>query len=260
MSAVLPQPALRMVRLALDAAGLARAGRAAALPPRQDDLGVLVHAALAGLFGEGAVQPFRVLDETARQVPVLGYTSRGDEELRSHAAAFADPALYAACAWEGLASKPLPELAAGRRLGFELRACPVVRLAGGREVSDKEGKLQPYRAGVEVDAWAHRRFLARETEAVLDREAAYADWLRARMGEAATIETVRLHGFRRLRLVRRGHSSPRQTRVLERPEALLMGNLEVRDATAFHQLLARGLGRHRAFGFGMLLLRPPAPC
>jgi CRISPR system Cascade subunit CasE len=26
---------------------------------------------------------------------------------------------------------------------------------------------------------------------------------------------------------------------------------------AFRALLARGVGRHRAFGFGMLLLRPP---
>jgi len=34
----------------------------------------------------------------------------------------------------------------------------------------------------------------------------------------------------------------------------------VRDPTGFAALLARGVGRHRAFGFGMLLLRPPAAC
>jgi CRISPR system Cascade subunit CasE len=32
----------------------------------------------------------------------------------------------------------------------------------------------------------------------------------------------------------------------------------VADPAAFAQLLARGVGRHRAFGLGMLLLRPSA--
>ncbi|MEE8524028.1 MAG: type I-E CRISPR-associated protein Cas6/Cse3/CasE [Thermoanaerobaculia bacterium] len=45
--------------------------------------------------------------------------------------------------------------------------------------------------------------------------------------------------------------------VPERPDALLTGTLEVTDPDAFATLLARGVGRHRAFGFGMLLLRPP---
>ena len=34
------------------------------------------------------------------------------------------------------------------------------------------------------------------------------------------------------------------------------GTLTVGDPDAFSRLLARGIGRHRAFGFGMLLLRP----
>ncbi len=251
---------LRLVRLELDAARLAREGAAAGLPIRQEDLGFLVHSTLAGLFGEGTVQPFRVLDETARQVSVLGYTHRREEELREHAATYADPARYAACHWDGLASKPVPELAAGRRLGFELRASPVVRLAVDIEVAGKDGgEPQSYRAGSEVDVWVHRRFIAHETAAV-DRETAYAEWLRERLGAGAVVGAVRLDRFRRVRLVRRGHSTPRKSRVLERPEALLRGDLEVRDSEAFRQLLARGVGRHRAFGFGMLLLRPPEPC
>jgi len=36
------------------------------------------------------------------------------------------------------------------------------------------------------------------------------------------------------------------------------GVLQVRDSAAFAALLARGIGRHRAFGFGMLLLKPAA--
>ena len=44
-----------------------------------------------------------------------------------------------------------------------------------------------------------------------------------------------------------------------RREAVFEGTLEVRDAALFQGLLARGVGRHRAFGFGMLLLRPAEP-
>ncbi len=264
------EPVLRLVRLDLDAARLAREGLAAGLPPNQEDLGFLVHATLAGLFGEGAVQPFRVLDDTARraaglpdgagrQVSVLGYTHRGESELREHAATYADPARYAACAWDGLASKPMPELLAGRRLGFELRACPVVRLAAELVIADKQGAPQRYEAGQEVDCWVHRRFMTREPEEV-GREVAYAEWLRGRLGGAAEAVAVRLDGFRRLKLVRRDHASPRKSRVLERPDALLRGDLEVRDGAAFLRLLARGVGRHRAYGYGMLLLRPPERC
>ena len=251
---------LWMVRLHLDAARLAREGLAARLPPPQEDLGALVHAALAGLFGEGVVQPFHVLNETARHVPVLAYTHRTEAELREHAATFADPACYAACTWDELATKPMPDLEAGCRLGFDLRVCPVTRLSGPLEVPGKNGEPQRFPARAEVDAWIHRRFMAREAAPEIERETAYTDWLRERMRGAADLGSVRLQGFRRLRLARRNHATPRRARVLERPDALLCGELEVRDGAAFRQLLARGVGRHRAFGFGMLLLRAPGLC
>ena len=36
----------------------------------------------------------------------------------------------------------------------------------------------------------------------------------------------------------------------------MRGILTITDAAAFSNLLARGVGRHRAYGYGMLLLRP----
>lgn len=42
------------------------------------------------------------------------------------------------------------------------------------------------------------------------------------------------------------------------PDAVFTGVLQVQDPTAFAALVARGIGRHRAFGFGMLLLKPAA--
>jgi CRISPR system Cascade subunit CasE len=48
----------------------------------------------------------------------------------------------------------------------------------------------------------------------------------------------------------------RSLRHQEGPDASFEGVLTVAEPGAFALLLARGIGRHRAFGFGMVLLRP----
>ena len=74
------------------------------------------------------------------------------------------------------------------------------------------------------------------------------------MGQAARLEDFTLDGFANVRLLRKAEGAGR--RDFQRPQALLGGILQVQDGDAFHTLLARGIGRHRAFGYGMLLLRP----
>lgn len=247
-----------MVRLLLAAPRLAALAQERGLPLDQEDSGYLVHDELAALFQEGAVQPFRVMQERARAVEVLGYSTLEDEELRERATSFARPEAHAACDWQRFAVKPMPAtLEAGRRLGFEVRACPVVRLSSERKVTAKGGNETVYPRGREVDAWQHRRFLAERPEAGVSREDAYRGWLNDRLHPAAAVDHVRLTAFRRTRLVRKTHEAKRRPRVLERPDAVLQGQLTVTDGTRFLDLLARGVGRHRAFGFGMLLLRPP---
>jgi CRISPR system Cascade subunit CasE len=70
--------------------------------------------------------------------------------------------------------------------------------------------------------------------------------------------------LRRARLARRGAPDEAGRRALTvegrqggGPDVILAGELTVADAEGFLALLARGVGRHRAFGFGMLLLSPP---
>jgi CRISPR system Cascade subunit CasE len=41
---------------------------------------------------------------------------------------------------------------------------------------------------------------------------------------------------------------------------LFSGQLQVNDGDAFARLVTSGIGRHRSFGFGMLLLRPVQSC
>ncbi|RDW11761.1 type I-E CRISPR-associated protein Cas6/Cse3/CasE, partial [Paracoccus thiocyanatus] len=84
------------------------------------------------------------------------------------------------------------------------------------------------------------------------REAVYLDWLAARLAPAARLEreNSRLHAFQRSAINRNG-------RALDGPDAIIHGTLSVTDPAGFADLLARGIGRHRSYGYGMLLLRPP---
>jgi CRISPR system Cascade subunit CasE len=119
------------------------------------------------------------------------------------------------------------------------------------------------------DACEHT--LKRETIASApSRESVYREWFTDRMTAAAILADVRVVSLRDARLWRRGtpgegaaamthgHRRPRlgSRAAIGRRDAVFEGTLEVRDAALFQELLARGVGRHRAFGFGMLLLRP----
>jgi CRISPR system Cascade subunit CasE len=87
------------------------------------------------------------------------------------------------------------------------------------------------------------------------RETVYADWLQARIGDAAKIEHARLVKIARTFVARGG-------RAVEGPDAILQGALTIGDPGAFSLALSAGVGRHRSYGFGMILLRPagrPAP-
>jgi CRISPR system Cascade subunit CasE len=148
-------------------------------------------------------------------------------------------------------SRPMPELAAGQRLGFRTRVCPIVRTRkpGSRSLGvNRHGRVKHR----EIDAFIHATLIAPKDVSV-DREAVYTHWLGRELERrgAGSLETGHLVEFRRERMRRRGAS-------IERPNVVLEGDLTVVDPVAFRALLIRGIGRHRAFGFGMLLLRPPA--
>lgn len=249
-----------MAQLYLDLAPTLRRPQARELPFNQEDLGYVVHQALAELFGPGTVQPFRVEGWSSRRDPgikVLAYTGVPAEDLRRRADAFAEPLAHSRCLWQDLRTKPMPEIwREGQVLGFKVRICPVVRLSSGAELVRRSGITETLQEGAELDAWLHQFLSNRSTAAeALSREAVYSNWLRGRMAPAAEVVQVSMTAFRRVRLVRKDRSSPRRSRIVERPDAELSGLLRITSPQPFRTLLERGVGRHRAFGFGMLLLR-----
>lgn len=243
--------ALTMLRLAFDGPRLIELARQRKLPTRDVDLGYVVHCALGELFGVDAPKPFAITREQGRVVEVLAYAARGRDALLNTAQTFADPALYdGLCHWASFAGKPMPEhFTVGQRVGFSVKVCPTVRPA-------KPG-LHQENDGAEVDAFlAACRKVGPEVR--VDRETVYREWFQAEFARrgGATVETLTLERFQLERLTRRHQGSDRRSEVRDRPAAIFHGTLTVTDPAAFRATLARGLGRHRSFGFGMLLLRP----
>jgi len=248
-------PALHMLRLEPVMPKVAHWGLAKGVARPGIDDGYLWHALLKAAFGDLAPKPFRLIEPQRGRPYLLGYHAADKLALLSHAETFAEPDALEAIGLSSLAVKAMPtEFASGTRLGFETRVRPVVRTT----------RNDPIAPGREVDV-----FLATaksRPDEKLDRGTIYADWLAralAKGGAELAPRTMRLVAVRRTRLLRRGAPNAEGQRHLTQtgkkgggPDLVIAGELNVSDPAAFRAFLARGVGRHRAFGFGMLLLRP----
>lgn len=223
------------------------------------DLGYLAHCHLTELFGDAALKPFALpMDRDGEVRTVLAYSRQGRDELVAVARERVTPERFERSRCEALGAKRMPAIGAGARLGFEVRVCPVVRLASARE-ADFGDRREAIRKGAERDVYQREGMEAeRRGEVFLkSREEVYREWLVERLAGVARVEEARLMRFtQRERLFRQTQGGDRKVARLERPDAVLRGRLVVEEAAGFRALLGRGVGRHRAFGFGMLLLRP----
>jgi CRISPR system Cascade subunit CasE len=215
------------------------------------DEGTALHHLLGETFGNAALQPFRLMVAPRAQKGTLyAYATADADTLRGQAMASLIPAHASVVSLDQLRSLPRPAIAwkAGQRIGFDLRLRPVVRLASNLTDIDDSGEPVSLRKGAEVDAFLAAAFRGRPAT----REDVYLDWLAARLAPAAELDlaTSRLASFQRTFV-------QRNCRRIEGPDAVVHGTLTITDPAAFADLLARGVGRHRSYGYGMLLLRPP---
>jgi CRISPR system Cascade subunit CasE len=245
---------LHLIRLGLRLAALAEwSARRDLMPVGGFDQGRALHHLLGETFGPGALQPFRLLAAPGgHEANLYGYSAADLETLRETARSIALPDALAVLPLSGLEAKPMPDAwRSGQRVGFDVRVRPVVRLASPVPAhADAHGRPQPARrAGAETDAFLARILRAGVGEVTPPREAVYAAWLAERLAPAARLTETRLTRFERTRAARSG--------VTDGPDATLQGTLEIAASETFSDLLARGVGRHRAYGYGMLLLRAP---
>lgn len=209
---------------------------------RDEDLGYAIHGWFADALGELSPKPFRVMGRRGSAVRVLGYAGAPVEHMRARVSQFATPLAARAPVWDASGSKDMSGITwqAGQTLGFELRACPTVRVHKGGE---KDAFLAEVEKGMDPG-----------------RLDSYRRWLIRQLGEAASLDqgAFSLDAFQLTSVWRKGagDSGARKGRGLTVPDATMSGRITVSDADAFSALMRRGVGRHRAFGFGMLLLRP----
>ncbi|MCY4619163.1 MAG: type I-E CRISPR-associated protein Cas6/Cse3/CasE [Chloroflexi bacterium] len=214
---------------------------------RIDDMDRAMHAMLTECFGDLAPKPFRLIAPRSGGLAVLyGYGQAGATALQEQEAICADPLQIQAIPLEGIRSKPMPfAWRSGLRVGFDTRIRPVVRRSRGAE-----GLGGSEQDAFQIEAMRHPTGAMPRT-----REAVYIDWLSSeverRGGARLEAEHSRMVSFQR----RRSQYKP-NSRPVEGPDAVMRGSLIVADSEAFVGLLSRGIGRHRAYGYGMLLLRP----
>ncbi len=228
-----------------------------------------MHCLLKECFGELAPKPFRLVATRGATTGCLyGYGQADADALRESAAICACPLQEKVMPLSSLDSKPMPtQWRVGQRLGFEVRVRPIVRLKRDlsrvppdklRRFRTRPGDAAAPRPGKECDVFQWKAMLLPDGGMTQTREEVYVDWLgeqfERRGGAVLDRDRAGLASFRRTRAIRKLHR-----RYSEGPDALMRGELVVTDSAEFAKLLARGVGRHRAYGYGMLLLRPARP-
>ena len=141
-----------------------------------------------------------------------------------------------------LRTKPYaPSLTAGQRLGFALRANPALSVkTPGRD------------RGVRVDAVMHAKARAEGVFDAGDVESAALTWVFARetrLGVTFERAWCSAGGYRQVRIARRGGKPIRHSTIDYE------GVLTVVDPDALARALSGGVGKARAYGCGLLLLR-----
>lgn len=231
-----------------DPLALHRFARQIHLPDHPFDPDYVFHCILVELFGSNCLKPF-LRDPRRRGVAVMGYSALDSQALHEKAQAFAPPEVYRLINWDACASKPLPKRwHVGYNIGFRVRVCPMVRGPKGHGNYSEIRKEEP-----EVDAYLAQAWQKKDAPS---REFVYSNWLRREITRynAVELQSARMTMFRLIKCLR--YDRERTAKTITRPDAIFKGIFTIKNSEAFVQLLTRGLGRHRAFGFGMLLLIP----
>ena len=225
------------------------------------DKGYALHKLLTESFGIRAMQPFRLFSHHQKSSGfVYAYSNTDASDLCDLAHSFALPEVFKIIDINELSSKKMPShLKENQLIGFDVRVRPVCRSSliidpqTGMAVDKKSSKS-------EIDFYIWSRFHSNldgprsELKATVTRESAYTDWMAERLGLAARLEACSLSSFKRCKVFRG------KDNLTEGPDAVLRGTLKIQDKSLFQNFIKIGIGRHRAFGYGMLLLRPPTYC
>jgi CRISPR system Cascade subunit CasE len=228
-----------LAQVAVDFVGAVRHLRAFLQPSALEDESLILKSILWEAFSGGALRPWAIHAQRGPTVTVVGYTQTDAGELNQRRA-LALPSIQATVG-EAVAV-PLPALSESERYRFSICLVPTIRVtkAEGRRYGERDVFL------AKADA------AGKNTS--LKRDEVYRDYLAERLA-GASIEASRLVRFRLRRFMR-----PKKDRSVSgktMPEAVIEGSLRIEDPARLIEAISAGVGRQRAYGFGMLRLQPP---
>ena len=264
-----------MVRLNIDMRRLAYWGIRERLIKRDGDIGYALHAALKEAFADYSPQPFRLFDlseektsytdysQQSTRLPdmaekraayLLGYSDWDREDIVASTQKRGNFFTTDVFDLQGIAAKPMPaQWGAGTRYEFEVRIRPTVRTKLNANTTRSH----------EQDVYRHYREQLGDAPAK-GRSEVYIEWLHRQFeqlgGARLTHDSLSRQPSARMVRFRISPTSfrdnSRKLKMYRGPDAIIKGVLEISDEQKFHSMLRRGIGRSRAFGFGMLLLKP----
>ena len=188
------------------------------------DEGRILHHLLVETFGETAApKPFRLMVAPGKTgASLYGYTCSPPDQLRQTANETALPEVLGVLDLGRMEHRELlPAWTPGRRLGFDVRVRPVVRIR--TQLPNPRDPAKPYKAGAELDAYFVEAQRSRPSErpvisdgkptpsgmvvAGRSRDAVYSDWLAERLlGATLAAGTVVLDGYQRTLVARSGYA------------------------------------------------------
>ena len=206
--------------------------------PLVRDTDYLIKTALTETLAGPVIRPWASHSMANGVATVVGYSKLSPDSLIA-ARALALPGLQQIVGT--VIGGAMPGFREGGSFGFEVRISPTIHVT--KDGTRRHGERDAYLVAVE----------AHTAETRLSRESVYLDYLAKRLGGAEVAE-AKLDGFRLNRIARKSAKARFGRRVV--PQARISGVLRVTDAVRFERTLLEGVGRQRAFGHGMIRLRP----
>lgn len=204
---------------------------------RGTDAPYRLHCLMSEVFGGRApLRPYRVVERPGRPRTILAYSRTAPSDIRRLARETGYALKMRALGTDELRARPVPRIRTGQCLVVSVLAAPHRRRNGTTEMdAHSVSGGSPERAA---------------------RERSYAAWLAEKIerSNSARLLDATLIRWERTREMR---SKNRPPILITRAE--MTGVLEVRSEPGFRALLATGIGRHRAYGYGMLMIEGTAP-
>ena len=215
---------------------------------RLQDTGHALHCLMTECFGKDLVpKPFRLMATKENTSVLYGYETNNSDKLCQAAEMFADPLQLKVMPLSKIDSKPMfSNWQCGQKIGFETQVRPITR-----KYNKDKNKNQ------ECDVFLKEKEKYPEGDMPYSREQVYSEWLDKEFeklgGAKLELNQTQLMSHYTTRVYRKRYSTYSGSGG---PDATMRGVLTISDPKVFTKLLTRGIGRHRAYGYGMLLLRP----